>query len=252
MNYREEKSFRKNFENFVSLRLLQNFNRKPIELDKMFSESLTRIYGTASFETLKRIGLAIENSSTKLNPEFVSLFHKSKSEKPSLQFDFILTDEVKILQVDQLNLRPLKSMQFFQNLFHDFYYNYFNNTYKKCRFSLGLGTMEIDVSRGGKKLSLHVFPFDGLILLELGRSKGARVGQLWAALKDSDKAEDQKLFLKCLENLVEIGVLRKREEEIRKNLSGQLTFDCFVKIDRAFFKKFESGTSNFLWIWSLS
>lgn len=244
MNYSEDKGFRRHFEHFVSLRLLQNFNRGSIELDKAFSESLTRVYGTTSFETLKRVGLAIENSSTKLSPEFVRLSLKSKAEKPALGFDFILTDEVKSLSVSDLDLRVPPQMEYFQNLFHDFYYNHFNNTYKKCRFSLAMGTLELQVTRAGRTLALHVFPFDGLILLQLSRGKGQFVHRLWDALKGSDKVEDERLFVKCLENLLRVGILRERAQEIRKNPSNQLTCDSFVQIDRSFFKQFESGTSG--------
>ena len=230
MNYKEDKHFRKNFENFICLRLLQNINRRDIELDKTFSECLTKVYGTTSFETLKKIGLAIENSKSKLSPEFLSLYHQTKSDKPDLKFDFILADNVKPLKIDQLGLKPVNQMTFYQNLFHDFYYKFFNNTYKKCEFSFTLGTMEIEMKQGKRSFMLHVYPFDGLILLELGKSRGMFIRDIWNNIKNTEKIQHEKLFLIVLENLKKQGIIKKENKNFSKLMNEQLTFDCFVKI----------------------
>jgi ribosomal protein L23 len=246
MNYKEDKNFRKSFESFVCIRLLQNINRKNIELDKIFSECLTKVFGITSFETLKKIGLSIDKSISKLHPEFLDLYNQTKAKKPNLKFEFILADNVKPLKVNQMSLKPTNEMVFYQNLFHDFYYKYFNSTYKKCEFSFTLGTMEVEMKQGGKCMSLHVFPVDGLILMELGKSRGMLVKDLWKHIQNTDKADDEKLFLSCLENLVKEGILNKETKGFSKLMSEQLTFDCFVKVNKSYFKKFKNNSSKLL------
>jgi hypothetical protein len=239
MNYKEDKTFKKSFENFICLRLLQNVNRTDIEIDKIYSECLTKTYGINSFEGLKRIGLAIEASHSKLTPEFLKLLNLSKAEKPDIGFDFLLVDDLKHMKVKDFPMKPTSQMVFYKNLFHDFYYNYFNNTYKKCDFSMTLGTLEFSIKKSGKEYTLHAFPMDGLTLMEVAKtkSKGVSIYELWRKLKDSDTVEFEKYFLKSLENLINIGILKRQDKGFSKIMSNQLTFDCWVQIDKKFFKR---------------
>lgn len=243
MNYKEDKGFRRAFENFVCLRLLQNFNKPALELDKAFSECLVKVYGTSCFENLRKIGIAIENSQSKLKPGFEELLQKCKAERPGLVFDFLLVDDLKRLQMADLPLAPAPGMAFFQNLFHDFYYNHFNNTYKKCDFSLTLGTLEFGVKIGGREFELLTFPMDGLILMQISKKKGIQIRELWQLLKNSEKTDSQRLFLKCLKRLKSRGVVRRQDLGFSGLASHQLTFECRVQIDRGFFKT--AGKSRF-------
>ena len=243
LNFKEETTSRVILENFVCMRLLQNFNRKKIDLDKCLSSCLTQIFGTNAFEGLRSIGLALETSSSKLKGEYIKLFSKVKTDKPEMGFDFILTDEPKRLSVEELSLVHNDSMTFYENLFYDFYHQYFNNSYKKCTFSMSLGTVELALKGKGKVLNLCVFPFDALILSNVGKRK-LEVADLFARLSNLGKEKDKKLFLKAISNLADHNLLLVFNGEFsdRKDVN----FKSLISVNRNFVDQFPNNKSRFI------
>ena len=251
LNYKEDKSLRGHLENFIVLRFLQNNNRTCSLLEQAFTASLTQVFGTNCFETLRQVGLALENSQSKLMPSFLQMMQRVKTQTPKLEFGFILTDNPQKLKIPDLHLQTTAEMQYFQSLFQDFYLAHFQNKYKACHFSMTMGAVEMELAQNKKRVLLRVFPFEALVLRALGGKRGLTVRELYSVLKKGDKGEDEVLFFKGVAHMRDQGLLLIKVAGFGNVGAGQVARGAKVEFNRKFISRFQNGQGRTL-LYSIS
>lgn len=246
LNYKEDKSFRSHLENFIVLRFLQNNNQETADLEKAFTQSLTQVFGTSCFETLRQVGLAQETSQNKLKPIFRTMIEKTDVLPPNLEFDFILTDKPKKLKIPDLDLKLPSKMGSLQTIFQHFYKSHIKNKYKACAISMTMGGVELFLTQGPKKVILRVFPFEALILQIIGGRKDLRVGQIYEKIKNSNQETNRILFFKGISEMRDKGLIIVSGIGFSEIGGKQIVASSIISFNRKFISKFEDGQSKLL------